>query len=86
MPGLRGLDATPEESAEMAMMLSRFERIEREVANLPDAIRTVARSEDEHLIGVVVSHVIRMIERVEQGRDPPGFHPKPDAGHIFRAR
>lgn len=70
MPGLRGEDATNEESAELAAMFANFEKIERQVTNLPNGIRTVTRSDDEELMAVLVSHVSGMINRVEEGRDP----------------
>ena len=44
MPGLRGQNATPEESAELAVLFRNFETITREVTELPNGIRTVTRS------------------------------------------
>ena len=44
MPGLQGANATPEESAELAVMFRNFETLTREVTELPDGIRTVTRS------------------------------------------
>jgi hypothetical protein len=41
MPGLKGRDATAEESEELAVMFNRFEEISRSVENLPNGIRTV---------------------------------------------
>ena len=70
MPGLRGANASPEESAELAVMFRNFGTISREVTNLPDGIRTVTRSSDEVVMGALVSHVVGMIGRVEQGDDP----------------
>lgn len=70
MPGLRGLDATPEESAELAVMFRNFETLSRKVTNLPDGIRTVTSSSDEEVMANLVSHVTGMINRVEEGRDP----------------
>ncbi|MBL4813482.1 MAG: hypothetical protein JKX69_14270 [Rhodobacteraceae bacterium] len=70
MPGLRGADATPEESADLAIMFRNFENITREVTNLPNGIRTITFSEDTELMGIVVGHVVGMINRVEEGRDP----------------
>ncbi len=86
MPGLQGLDATPEESAELATMFQNFTRITREVTNLPDGIRTVTFSEDEELMGVVVSHVVGMITRVEEGRDPQVFIQSPTLDILFERR
>lgn len=70
MPGLRGRDATPEESTELAVMFQNFDTITREVENLPDGIRTITRSSDPEVMDVLVSHVVGMIARVEDGRDP----------------
>lgn len=70
MPGLRGLDATPEESAELAVMFNNFEKIDREVTNLPNGISTTTYSADPEVMDTLVSHVVGMIDRVEEGRDP----------------
>lgn len=70
MPGLRGRDASAEESAELAVMFQNFQTFHRTVTNLPDGIRTVTRSEDPDVMAALVSHVTGMIARVEEGRDP----------------
>lgn len=70
MPGLRGLDATPQESDELAVLFNNFETITREVENLPNGIRTVTGSSNEEVMETLVSHVTGMINRVEEGRDP----------------
>lgn len=70
MPGLRGENATPEESAELAVMFRNFETITREVENLPNGIRTVTRSSDPEVMDVLVSHATGMIGRVSQLDDP----------------
>ena len=44
MPGRRGLSATREESAELAVLFRSFQTLSREVTTLPDGIRTVTRS------------------------------------------
>ncbi len=83
MPGLRGLDATPEESAELARMFQGFQDITRSVTNLPDGIRTVTRSDDPDLMATILSHVMGMIMRVEEGRDPKVFIQSPTLDIIF---
>jgi hypothetical protein len=70
MPGLRGENATPEESAELAVMFRNFGTITREVTNLPNGIRTVTRSSDEEVMNQLVSHVFGMIRRIEDKDDP----------------
>ena len=47
MPGLRGVNATDQESTELAVMFRGFDTITRDVTNLPAGIRTVTRSSDE---------------------------------------
>ncbi|WP_425097647.1 hypothetical protein [Tropicibacter sp. S64] len=85
MPGLQGLDATPEESAELAFMFRNFPKIQRTVENLPNGIRTVTRSDDPELMDVLVSHAVGMIDRVGQKRDPKVFIQSPTLD-IFFAR
>ena len=86
MPGLRGLDATPDESAELAVMFRNFKRITRTVTNLPNGIRTVTYSEDPELMSVVASHVTGMIQRVEDGRDPKVMIQSPTLDILFERR
>ena len=70
MPGLQGENATPEESAELAVMFNNFDTITREVQNLPNGIRTVTRSSDPDVMDALVSHSVGMIDRVGQLDDP----------------
>ena len=85
MPGLRGLNATPEESAELAVLFRNFRSLSREVENLPDGIRTVTRSSDPAVAAALVSHVVGMIGRVEAKDDPQIFIQSPTLD-IFFAR
>lgn len=73
MPGLRGLDATSQESEELAVMFRNFDTLRREVELLPNGIRTVTSSGDPDVMAALVSHVVGMIARVEEGRDPQIF-------------
>lgn len=86
MPGLRGLDATPEESQDLAVMFRNFPLIVREVTNLPDGIRTVTYSESPELMDVIISHVTDMITRVQEGRDPQVFIQSPTLDIFFERR
>jgi len=70
MPGLRGANASADESAEIAVLFRGFETLSREVENLPNGIRTVTRSSDPEIMAVLVSHSVGMIERVGQRDDP----------------
>lgn len=70
---LKGENATPEESAELAAMFRAFKTMSRQVTNLPDGIRTVTRSSDPAVMANLVSHVTGMIGRVQNGQDPKIF-------------
>lgn len=70
MPGLRGENATGQESAELAILFRNFETITREVENLPNGIRTVTRSSDPAVMEALVNHAVGMIDRVHAGDDP----------------
>ncbi|PUB11810.1 hypothetical protein [Yoonia sediminilitoris] len=85
MPGLRGENATAQESAELAAMFRNFETITREVTNLPNGIRTVTRSSDPDVMDQMVSHVVGMIGRVE-ARDDPGIFIQSPTLDIFFER
>jgi hypothetical protein len=84
MPGLMGENATPAESAELAVMFRNFETFTREVTNLPDAIRTVTRSSDPEVMANLVSHVTGMIGRVESLDDPKIFIQSPTLDIFFQ--
>lgn len=83
MPGLRGEDATPEESAELAIMFRGFQTMDRTVENLPNGIRTVTTSSNEEVMANLVSHVTGMIQRVDEGRDPGIFIQSPTLDIFF---
>lgn len=70
MPGLRGENATAEESAEIAVLFRGVETITRQVENLPDGIKTITRSSDPAVREALISHSIGMIDRVDQLDDP----------------
>lgn len=83
MPGLRGENATPEESAELAIMFRNFDTITREVETLPNGIRTVTRSSDPQVMDALVSHTVGMIDRVAAKDDPGVFIQSPTLDAIF---
>lgn len=70
MPGLQGENASPEESADLAVLFNNFDTITREVENLPNGIRTVTRSSDADVMDALVNHTVGMIDRVGQLDDP----------------
>lgn len=83
MPGLRGENATPKESAELAILFRNFRTLSREVENLPNGIRTVTRSSDPAVMEALVSHAVGMIDRVGQQDDPKIFIQSPTLDMFF---
>ena len=83
MPGLRGANASQTESDELAIMFENFDRITREVTNLPNGIRTVTRSSDEDVMAVLVNHIVGMVDRVSRGDDPKIFIQSPTLDVLF---
>lgn len=83
MPGLRGENATPEESAELAVMFRGFQTMTRTVENLPNGIRTVTSSSDPVVMEALVSHAVGMIDRVGQRDDPKIFIQSPTLDIFF---
>ena len=70
MPMLNGRDTTRAEVEEMRAMFMRHPDITRSVTNLPDGIETLTESTDPDLTAAIVGHVVKMVERMEDGRDP----------------
>ena len=66
----KGVDTTPAEEGELRVMFADHSLITRTVENLPNGIRTVTQTTDPDLREQLVTHVIGMIDRVDQGRDP----------------
>lgn len=70
MPGLRGENASAQESEDMAIMFRNFETLTRTVENLPNGIRTLTSSSDPAVMDALVNHAVGMIDRVGQLDDP----------------
>ena len=86
MPGLRGLDASAEESAELEVMFRNFPGLSRAVTALPDGIRTITTADSDELAAVLISHVVGMTTRVDEGRDPQVFIQSPTLDILFDRR
>ena len=70
MPMLNGRNTTRAEVEEMRVMFQNHPDITRSVTNLPDGIETRTESTDSDLAAAIVGHVVKMAERIEEGRDP----------------
>lgn len=67
---MQGTDTTRQEETELALMFANHQLIEREVILLPDGIDTLTESSSPELSAVLVGHVMGMIQRADEGRDP----------------
>lgn len=84
MPGLRGENASVQESEELAIMFRHFRSLSRDVTRLPNGIRTVTRSSDPVVMDALVSHVVGMIDRVGQKDDPKIMIQSPTLDLFFK--
>lgn len=66
----KGVDTTEAEEAELRAMFDGHTQITRSVENLPNGIRTVTETTNPTLRDPLVNHVIGMIDRLDQGRNP----------------
>lgn len=84
MPMLNGKDTSPEEVADLRMLFTDHTEISRSVTNLPNGIRTITETENDALRAALVSHVVGMIDRVDQERDPQIPIQSPTLDLLFR--
>ena len=82
----KGVDTTEAEEAELRAMFEGHTQITRVVENLPNGIRTTTETTNPELREQLVSHVIGMIDRVDQGRDPKVFIQSPTLEILFQNR
>ena len=64
------MDTQDHEVAELRAMFENHKDLTRTVENLPNGIRTVTETDNPELRELLVSHVVRMIQRVDDKRDP----------------
>jgi len=86
MAMLQGVDTTHAEVAELRDLFMNHRQISRTVTNLPDGIRTVTEADDPDLAAVIVSHVVGMNARVQEGLDPQIGIQSPTLDVIFANR
>ena len=69
-PMLIGKDTEDFEVAELRAMFENHKDLSRSVENLPNGIRTVTETENPELRDALVSHIVSMLSRVDEKRDP----------------
>lgn len=84
MPGLQGKDTTEEEVNDLKDIFKNHRQITRTVENLADGIKTVTETRNDNLRDAVVRHVVGMVSRLEEKRDPRIIIQSPTLGILFK--
>jgi len=84
MPGLNGKDTTPTEVSDLKALFTQHKALSRTVDNLPDGIRTVTETDDAALRSKLLSHVVLMLARFQNGRDPEVVIQSPTLTALFK--
>lgn len=69
-PMLEGKDTEDFEVAELRALFENHQDLTRTVENLPNGIRTVTETDNETLRDALASHIMSMLMRVDEKRDP----------------
>ncbi len=69
-PMLEGRDTEDYEVAELRALFENHSALTRTVENLPNGIRTVTETDDPDLRDALSSHIMSMVLRVDEKRDP----------------
>ncbi len=83
---MQGTDTTAAEERELALLFANHQQISREVTLLPNGIDTLTESANPELAAVVASHVIGMIQRADENRDPDIAIQSPTLDILFENR
>jgi hypothetical protein len=83
MPGLQGKDTSEEEVNDLKSIFKNHKEITRSVGIISNGIRTITETKNEDLRIAIVRHVVGMVSRLEEGRDPQIVIQSPTLGKLF---
>ncbi len=83
MPGLQGKDTSEDEVNELKAIFNNHKKIMRSVENIPNGIRTITETKDDELRDAIVSHVVGMVSRLEEKRNPQIIIQSPTLDVLF---
>ena len=83
MPGLQGKDTTEQEVQDLKTIFISHKGIQREVANLPNGIKSTTETDDPTLKTAIVTHVTMMVSRLQEGRNPEIIIQSPTLSALF---
>ena len=83
MPGLQGKDTTENEVDDLKTIFKNHKQITRTVENISNGITTTTETTDDKLRDALVSHVVAMVTRLEEKRDPKIIIQSPTLDKLF---
>lgn len=83
MPGLQGKDTTENEVDDLKTIFKNHKQITRTVENISSGITTTTETTDDKLRDALVSHVVTMVARLEEKRDPKIIIQSPTLDKLF---
>jgi len=83
MPGLQGKDTTEQEVQDLKTIFISHKGIQRELANLPNGIKSTTEADDPKLKAAIVTHVTMMVSRLQEGRNPEVIIQSPTLSALF---
>ena len=83
MPGLQGKDTTENEVDDLKTIFKNHKQITRTVENISNGITTTTETTDDKLRDALVNHVVAMVARLEEKRDPKIIIQSPTLDKLF---
>ena len=83
MPGLQGKDTTENEVDDLKTIFKNHKQITRTVENISNGITTTTETTDDKLRDALVSHVVAMVARLKEKRDPKIIIQSPTLDKLF---
>ena len=84
MPGLQGKDTTELEVNDLKNIFINHKKINRNVTNLPNGIKTVTLSTNPEVRQSIVNHVSMMVTRMQENKNPEVIIQSPTLTELFK--
>ena len=84
MPGLQGKDTTELEVNDLKKIFINHKKIERNVTNIPNGIKTVTLSTNPEVRQSIINHVSMMVTRMQENKNPEVIIQSPTLTELFK--
>jgi predicted metal-dependent hydrolase len=84
MPGLQGKDTTELEVNDLKNIFINHKKIERNVTNIPNGIKTVTLSTNPEVRQSIINHVSMMVTRMQENKNPEVIIQSPTLTELFK--